>query len=435
MLNAINDTGSIVGQKVNDPAAMVLAVGRAQATAQQNATWLNLGKVAEQALPVIRNVVEALAYALFPLVVLMLLLTSGRDTIMAFKGYASILIWIQLWPPLYAVLNHGLGLCRLRSGLRSGSRTGTKVLSCRRHADLLARSRRGRGGYLAFSIPFIAWAAVKRIENVGSTLVGGLSGLQGVLAGSTSSAAVGSVSLGNVAMDQMQLAPNRTSAFMGSVQSDASGDTFSSNVLTGRTAVSLLRNQGFASRMVSVRVSEQDVQQAGRQVDAARIEAVSATTERSAALSEVFLKGLGHFRSTRSSKGTASSSYEQVGDSLNRLDQVIQTVSEHTGLSQAQVARIAFGGSAHAGLNARIVGGEVHANADKTYQSSLSVLEQKALASMSSEQLAAFKQFGDRVPDTSFLQAISRDEREARETAARLGSTQSRSGARGRRVG
>jgi conjugal transfer mating pair stabilization protein TraG len=45
---------------------MVLAVGRAQATAQQNATWLNLGKVAEQALPVIRNVVEALAYRLQP---------------------------------------------------------------------------------------------------------------------------------------------------------------------------------------------------------------------------------------------------------------------------------------------------------------------------------------------------------------------------------
>ena len=52
VLNAIEDTGSIIGQKVNDPAAMVLAVGRAQAVAQQNATWLNYGKVAEQALPV-----------------------------------------------------------------------------------------------------------------------------------------------------------------------------------------------------------------------------------------------------------------------------------------------------------------------------------------------------------------------------------------------
>jgi hypothetical protein len=37
-----------------------------------------------------------------------------------------------------------------------------------------------------------------------------------------------------------------SSAFMGSWQNDLSGNTFSSNALTGRTAVSLLRNQGFA---------------------------------------------------------------------------------------------------------------------------------------------------------------------------------------------
>ena len=41
VLNAINDTSTIIGQEVNDPAAMVLAVGRAQAVAQQNAAWLN----------------------------------------------------------------------------------------------------------------------------------------------------------------------------------------------------------------------------------------------------------------------------------------------------------------------------------------------------------------------------------------------------------
>ena len=80
--------------------------GRAQAVAQMNASWLNYGKVAEQALPVFRNVIEAVTYAMFPLFVLLLLLTSGRETMMAFKGYASILIWIQLWPPLYAILNY-----------------------------------------------------------------------------------------------------------------------------------------------------------------------------------------------------------------------------------------------------------------------------------------------------------------------------------------
>lgn len=39
MLNAINDTSNLIGQKVNDPAGMVLTVGRAQSVAQQNAVW------------------------------------------------------------------------------------------------------------------------------------------------------------------------------------------------------------------------------------------------------------------------------------------------------------------------------------------------------------------------------------------------------------
>jgi len=144
------------------------------------------------------------------------------------------------------------------------------------------------------------------MENFGTALVGGLSGLQGMLSGSTGAAAVGNVNMGNVAMDQMQLAPNRTSAFMSSWQNDLSGNTFSSNALTGRTAVSLLRNQGYASRVVSMRVSEQDVQDASRQVDAARGEAVAASTERSAVLSDAFSRGLSKLRSTRNTTGSAS---------------------------------------------------------------------------------------------------------------------------------
>jgi hypothetical protein len=160
-----------------------------------------------------------------------------------------------------------------------------------------------------------------------------------MLSGTTRAAAVGNVNMGNVAMDQMQLAPNRTSAFMSSWQNDLSGNTFSSNALTGRTAVSLLRNQGYASRVVSMRVSEQDVQDASRQVDAARGEAVAASTERSAVLSEAFSRGLSKLRSTRNTTGSTSSSFEQLGQTLNRLDQITKSVADSTGLSQSQVAQ------------------------------------------------------------------------------------------------
>jgi conjugal transfer mating pair stabilization protein TraG len=306
--------------------------------------------------------------------------------------------------------------------------TGAKALSLQTASTIYSRAISGEAivGYLAISIPFIAWAALKRMETFGTALVGGLSGLQGVLAGSTGSAAVGNVSMGNVAMDQMQLAPNRTSAFMSSLQSDLTGNTFSSNALTGLTAASLLRNQGFASRVVSMRVSEQDVTEATRQADAARSEAISADQQRSAMLTEAFTRGTAKLRSTRSSSGTTSSSFEQLGETLNRLDQISKGVSERTGLSQSQVAHIAFSASGSLGLSTPAASARVQGSAGKDYQSGITTDEQKVRSAMTTDQLAEFKQFGDRVSrDSSLVSALASDSREAREMSSRLATTTS----------
>jgi conjugal transfer mating pair stabilization protein TraG len=393
MLNALDDTGRIVGQKINDPAAMVLAMGRSQAVSQMNASWLNYGKVAEQALPVFRNVVEAVTYALFPVLVLLLLLTSGRDTMLAFKGYTAILIWIQLWPPLYAILNYMASIYAaydLAAAADLGA--GARGLALQTASVVYSRAVSGEGvvGYLAISIPFIAWAALKRMENFGTALTGGLSGLQAAITGASSGSAIGNTSLGNVSMDQLQLAPNRTSAFMGHWQNDLSGNTFSGNSLTGRTAVSLLRNQGFASRVVSMRVSEQDVQDASRQADAARSESVSASQEHSTILADVFTKGIAKLKASRSSSGSTSSSYEQLGESLNELDQISRNIADSTGLTQSQAARIALGASGHLGINTRFAGLSGNAAVDKSYSTNLTAAEQRAQGTMTSEQIAAF---------------------------------------------
>ena len=435
MLNAIQDTGAIVAQKVNDPAAMVLAMGRAQAVAQQNAAWINYGKIAEQALPVFRNVIEAVSYAMFPLVVLLLLLTSGRETLLALKGYAAILIWIQLWPPLYAILNYMASVYAaydLTAAADLGS--GVKALSLQTASTIYSRAVSGEAvvGYLSMSIPFIAWAALKRMENFGTALVGGLSGLQGTLSGATAPAATGNTSLGNVSMDQMQLSPNRSSAFMGSWQNDLSGNTFTGSALSGKTAVSMLRNQGFASRTVSVQVSEDHVQDASRQVDAARGESVAASAERSAVLTEAFSKGMAKLRSTRSSSGETSSSFEQLGDTLTKIDQISRSVAQNHGMTRAQVVRIGLGAAGHLGIGGSLGvangGFQTSASVGKDYSSALSASDQKVAASLTSDQLAAFKQFGDRVSrDKSYAAAISSDAREAQDFSARLSNAASRS--------
>lgn len=431
MLNAVNDTSTLIGQKINDPAAMILAVGRAQATAQQNAAWINNGKVAEQALPVFRNVIEALTYALFLVVVLLMMLTSGRETMMVFKGYAYLLIWIQLWPPLYAVLNYMASIYSaydLAAAADLG--TGVRSLSLRTSSSIYSGAISGEAvvGYLAMSIPFIAWAALKRMESIGTALIGGLAGLQSILGSSTGAAATGNVNMGNVAMDQAQLAPNRTSAFMSNWQNDLSGNTTSSNALTGRTAMSLLRNQGFASRVVSMRISEQDVAEANRQVDSSRSEAISASHQRSSVLTEAFTRGLSNVRSNRSSSGTSSSSFEQAGESLNRLDQIAKNISERTGVSQSQVASIAFGANGSLGLSTSVASARATTSAGKNYQSGILTDEQKVLGAMTSEQVAEFKQFGDRLSrDASLISAISSDARESRELSSRLSAAATQS--------
>lgn len=208
---------------------------------------------------------------------------------------------------------------------------------------------------------------------------------------------------------------------MGSIQNDMSGNTFTSNSLTGRTAASLLRNQGFASRVVSMRVSQQDVTEASNQAEVARSEAVSAGQQRSANLTEAFTRGVTKLRSTRNSTGTTSSSFEQLGESLNRLDQISRSVSERTGLSQSQVASIAFGASGALGLSAPGASARVQGNAGKTYQSGILSDEQKVLNTMTSDQLSEFKQFGDRVSrDSSVMNMIASDSREGREMSSSL---------------
>ena len=171
-------------------------------------------------------------------------------------------------------------------------------------------------GYLAISIPFIAWAALKRMENFGTSVVGGLSGLQSAITSCNRF-----FSRRRRQYGQCRNGPDATRAephigLYEYVRSDVTGNTVSSNALNGRTAVSLLRNQGFASRVVSMRVSEQDVTEANKQADAARSEAIAANTERSAVLADALTKGIAKYRSSRSSRGTSSSRFEQPGEKL-----------------------------------------------------------------------------------------------------------------------
>jgi len=422
LLNAIRDSGKLVGQKINDPGALTLGMGQAMGTAQQNASWLAGAKVAEQALPIFRNVIEAMTYAMFPLVVLLLLLTSGPQAALIMKSYAVILVWIQLWPPLYAILNYMATIYAQFDLAAAAEIGGARVLALQTSSPIYnnAVSAEAVVGYLVTAIPFIAWAAVKRMETFGTAIAGGMNALTSTVGMGTAAAAVGNVGLGNVTMDQRSISPSTSNPWV-SREQQLSGDWFTYDG-TGRTAVEKLANRGFASRRVEFRVSEQDVAEANRSTESARAEMVAASTERAAALADVYTRAWNRVQDSRSQTGTSQSAYEEVAKDLSDVNRAAEDIAARSGASQAQVARALM----HLGLGKAILpaGGGL----EKTYQSQLSHEDQRILGYATQQQISAAQRFGDRVTrDRSFVSSIAMDDREANELSARLNSTAARS--------
>ena len=289
LINAIGDTSQIIGQKINDPAALLLGAARAQSSAATNMWYIASGRMAEQALPLVRNVLEALIYALFPLVLLLVMLTSGRTTGMALKAYAVAFIWIQLWPPIYAIFNY-MGILASAKDLAAAADLGggLRGMALQTAAGIYtnAISNQAVVGNLVVSIPVIAWYALKGLEQVGQAAFSGLAGLQSAIGSTAQQAAAGNMSLGNLAFDQAQLAPNRSSAYMHSF-SDATGTSYE-NVTDPR---SYRRENRLGSNALNI-ADVQDISLATSE-SSSRLEASATTkskqadTALSAALNEV----------------------------------------------------------------------------------------------------------------------------------------------------
>ncbi len=243
LINAINDAGEMGCQRVNDPSCMMLATGRASAVASQNAAWINGAKIAEQALPVVRNVAEAMCYAIFPLLVLLLFLTSGKNTLLMLSGYVTALVSIQLWPPLFAILNYMASIySQLDQAAAAEIGGGVKALALQSASPIYSNAVSAQAvvSYLVIGIPMLAYALSNRLVSFGSTLVGGLTGLQSTVGNASAASAVGNSSMGNVTMDQRNVSPSMSSPWV-SREQDASGNWTTTNG-TGQQAVEYLRN-------------------------------------------------------------------------------------------------------------------------------------------------------------------------------------------------
>ena len=427
LINAINDAGELGCQKINDPSCMMMATGRASAVASQNAAWINGAKIAEQALPVVRNVAEAMCYAVFPLVVLLLFLSSGRTTLTIISGYAVALISIQLWPPLFAILNYMATLyAQIDQAAAAELGGGVKALSLQTASPIYSNAVSAQAvvSYLIIGIPMLAYSLANRLANFGSAVMGGLQGLSSSsMSGSaTAAAAVGNSNLGNVTMDQRNITPTTSNPWVTREQDDSGNWRTSDN--HGRTAVELLQNKGITSQVVTARVTQDDVEAAAKTASAAQGEVVSAGTTQAATLREGMDRVRQRVNAARSNAGQGLAGYEEVARGFDQFWSEANRISKATGVDAGQVADTmlrfsmmpeAFG-----------IGGGVAVG--KRYNVSVSDTESKVLDHATQDTGKVSKSFGDRLThDRSFLNTLSSEGKSGTSLASDLSTAGQRS--------
>ncbi|MBK7664295.1 MAG: conjugal transfer protein TraG N-terminal domain-containing protein [Sterolibacteriaceae bacterium] len=391
MINLVQDSRSLAGQKLNDPAALMIATARANATASVNSAFLTMGKIAEQALPLVRNVIEAVIYAVFPFVFLLFLLAQGRGLAMAIKSFAMSLVWIQLWPPLYAILNYVATLASARN-LEAAAKMGTVAqgLALETAASIYsgAVSDQAIAGYMVISIPIIATAIIKGGE-VAFQAVTGVGAVQSAASAEAASTSKGSITQNAVSMDQQQLAPTRSSAFM-STTSDAYGTTIQGS---GPDA-GVFRYQANLSRLASTFTFTE--RQANALGESAREAETLARTEREAmqrSQATALTRALGiqesYERSQQRSGATSTSDGGSTSTQFQTLNSVARDVNRRLGLSDDSTVGKSVAASASVGASIPLtqIGAQARAEGRQIDQQTLQSAYDFARKAVESAQL------------------------------------------------
>ena len=457
MINLVQDTSSIVGQKINDPAAVMLATARANATASINSSYMTLGKIAEQALPLIRNVIEAIIYAVFPFVFLLFLLAQGKGLGLGIKSFVMSLVWIQLWPPLYAILNYVATLASAKN-LEAAAKMGIGIqgLALETAGTVYngAVSDQAVAGYLVISIPIIATAIIKGGE-VAFAAVTGASSIQSAAGSEGSQVSKGLVSQGVVSTDQYTIDSTFKSPLMVR-RTDDRGNEHIEMLGTGVRAINMLQNSSYLSGVFNSVRSRELSEAAGRATEAGRNESVTAATETVSALAHTISNSKDGTNATEFGNTVSRGEAANLQQTHQRIKSQATDLARKYGISEEDAAAVVISAAGGLGLNVaakaakgatapsngassatgtpiatdRIEtsgGGSVNASLGGTlrqqYQSNLARAYDEVVRNTSQEQISETNNYARRTAqDATFRHTLSSSQRDTDQVNAQLAS-------------
>jgi len=355
----------------SDASAAAQDLALAQAEAQRSASYSVLGELAGETLPLLRNVFEVLIYGMFPLFLILMFTPAAGKALMF---YLKSLFWLQLWAPLYALLNlimtsysanTGEAVATLPAGGQELTLATTTALGAV-NADIAAIA-----SYMAWMIPLISWGVVNAGMGMSMSMLASGLGAITQQAGSRAAADVshGNIGMGNTGMyNQNAFKTDMAPSYAGGVgtMADGKATTMTAQPTGGQLEQFAQSNLGFGVQMtnamksgISTQLSES--QQAVWQDTASYSNSLAANYSNMQRFMEQRSQGLGYSNDYQMQDG--SSAQEEFAN----LTSVANNFAQKYGVSNQQA--VAMIGTAGVGADIPLtkVGAELRAqfnNAD-----------------------------------------------------------------------
>lgn len=198
MRSAIPSAVESCAAATDGPLAAAVTLSRAQGNLASEINYRTMAKIAQEALPKIRNALEFVVFATFPVVVL-IALVAGSAMGAIVRSYLTLLVTIELWPALSSIVNYLMIACDAHPFGAIASQFGGDTLQAVSLIRETGATSQAIAGALMCAVPVIAYALVRAGDMAVGQLVGGITAPAASAASSQGAAlAAGNISQGNV---------------------------------------------------------------------------------------------------------------------------------------------------------------------------------------------------------------------------------------------
>lgn len=236
-MNTLQSDIDNVAALAGHPLATATALAKAQGNLSSEINYRTMAEIAKDALPKVRNSLEFIILASFPLIFIMVL-AAGHMAGTILRSYLTLLVWIQLWASISAVMNYLIIHTDSHPMNQIIAEYGANTIYAANLIREAGASSQAIAGFLTILAPVIAFAIAKGSDFATAQLAASvMAPAQSAAQSQGASLTSGNISLGNTSWGNVS-----TNTQSGNKSDRSMGFTDSSMLQTASAYGSVTRN-------------------------------------------------------------------------------------------------------------------------------------------------------------------------------------------------